>query len=417
VAADVAIPHFRGSSTHVYEVAKNLVKLGNEVHVVSRRVSSTQKGEEKMDGMIIHRFFRGILIPPKRSSFLDVNTHGSYRGSTPRLLWKSYEVYLKTIFPTFIGMQVAKLVKELAIDVILERETSFGAGAIASIITQRPFVLEVIGNRVTSLQLERSAKIIVYSHSILEGLEEKARVAEVTGAVDTEMFSPDPQGGTEIRQRYHLDDRPVIGYVGTFQEWHGLKTLIEAAGLVVGQITEARFFMVGPYFTETKNSVKKAGLEDSFIFTGPVPYDMVPKFMNACDILVAPYDPTKIRSSEQVRTKGLGSPLKVFEYMAVGKPTITTNVQPISDPIKNGSTGILVKPGDSAGLGERILELLRDREQADRMGCAARAAVIANYSWNLVARRIQDILLSAACRNDTRPIQQNRENPEWTRTV
>ncbi len=126
-------------------------------------------------------------------------------------------------------MEVARVVKESSIDLIFERETSFGAGAMASMLTGRPLVLEVIGNRVTGLQLSQSRKIIAYSKGMFEGKEQASKVVLVTGAVDTETFRPDPASGEEVRERYSLGDSPVVGYVGTFQEWHGLSELIEAA--------------------------------------------------------------------------------------------------------------------------------------------------------------------------------------------
>ena len=112
VAADVAVPHFRGSSTHVYELARNLAKLGHEVHVVARRVNSSQPSLETLDGIIIHRFQRGIFFSSRRSSFSDTQAQGSYRGSTSLLIWKLYEAYLKTVFPVYIAVEVARLVRE-----------------------------------------------------------------------------------------------------------------------------------------------------------------------------------------------------------------------------------------------------------------------------------------------------------------
>ena len=285
--------------------------------------------------------------------------------------------------------------KEFGIDLVFERETSFGAGAMASMLTGRPCVLEVIGNRVTGLQLKASRRVIVYSHSFLEGVVEKSKVAQVTAAVDTDLFHPDPQAGARVRSAYSFGSDPVVGYVGTFQEWHGMDELIGAARAVVRAKPEAKFLMVGPYYKATMKKCADAGLGPSFVFTGPVPYEQVPGFMNACDVLVAPYNPSKIQSTEQVRSRGLGSPLKVFEYMAVGKPTITTNVKPISDPIEDGATGVLVDQGDSAALGAKILRLLDDREAAEAMGRAGRASVMSSYSWNLVTDELMRIFRAA----------------------
>jgi glycosyltransferase involved in cell wall biosynthesis len=344
-----------------------------------------------LDGIIIHRFQRGIFFSSRRSSFSDTRARGSYRGNTSTLLWKSYEVYLRTVFPIYIAMEVARVVKESTIDLIFERETSFGAGAIASVLTGRPLVLEVIGNRVTGLQLSRSRKIIAYSRGMFEDKEQASKVVLVTGAVDTETFRPDPASGEEVRARYSLGDSPVVGYVGTFQEWHGLSELIEAAQEILHSRGDVKFLMVGPYYRETQEKVTAAGVSSAFIFTGPIQYEQVPRYMNASDVLVAPYNPERIESTEQVRRHGLGSPLKVFEYMAVGKPVITTDVKPISDPIQDGVTGYLIPPGDSKALCSSILRVLGARPAAEKVGAAGRQSVIANYSWSIVAEQLGGI--------------------------
>jgi glycosyltransferase involved in cell wall biosynthesis len=394
VAADVAVPHYRGSSTHVYELARNLVKLGHEVHVVARRVNSSQPKLETLDGIIVHRFQRGIFFSSRRSSFSDTRAQGSYRGNRSTLLWNSYSAYLRTAFPVYIAVEVAQMVKESMIDLIFERETSFGAGAIASILTGRPLVLEVIGNRVTALQVSRSNRIIAYTSGMFQDRDAAAKVALITGAVDTEMFKPDLSSRKEVRDRYSLGSSPVVGYVGTFQEWHGMSELVGAAQELLQGRDDIRFLMVGPYYTRTQQRVAAAGISRSFIFTGPVQYEQVPNYMNASDVLVAPYNPESIVSTEQVRRHGLGSPLKVFEYMAVGKPVVTTDVKPISDPIQDGVNGYLIPPGNSKALSTAILGILADRQQAESIGAAGRQSVIANYSWTIVAKQLCGIFES-----------------------
>ena len=387
VAADVAVPYYRGSSTHVYELARNLAKMGHEVHVIARRVNSFQPKQETLDGIVVHRFQRGIFFSSRRSSFSDSNARGSYRGDTSLLLWKSYETYLRTVYPVYLAVEVVRLIKQYSIDLVFERETSFGAGAIASRMTGRPYVLEVIGNRVTHLQVSSSRKIIAYTSGMFDK-EASSKVELVSGAVDTETFCPDLNLRSEVRDAYSLGDHPVVGYVGTFQEWHGLDELIEAARKVLESTNDVKFLLVGPYYKATEVKVRAAGLAGSFIFTGPIPYDQVPKYMNASDILVAPYNPDRITSKEQVRKHGLGAPLKVFEYMSVGKPVITTDVKPISDPIENGVTGYLVPPGDSGSLADAIVGILQNPEAARRMGDAARRYITANYSWGLIAQQL-----------------------------
>lgn len=133
----------------------------------------------------------------------------------------------------------------------------------------------------------------------------------------------------------------------------------------------------------------------SFVFTGPVAYDQVPSYMNAADVLVAPYNPDRIQSTEQTRKYGLGAPLKVFEYMSVGKPAITTNIRPISDAVEDGVNGYLIPPGAPGPLGAAILKVLGDKMEAERVGKTARECVVSDYSWSLVAQRLSDIFQAA----------------------
>ena len=157
--------------------------------------------------------------------------------------------------------------------------------------------------------------------------------------------------------------------------------------------------MVGPYYKETQAKVEAAGLGRSFVFTGPIAYVDVPKYINAADVLVAPYNPDKIESTEQVRKHGLGAPLKVYEYMAVGKPVITTDVKPISDPVDDRVTGYLVPPGASDALGTALERMLDSPGSFVEMGALARQSMIANYSWAFLARKLSDIFEAVLSRS------------------
>ncbi|MDA4117651.1 MAG: glycosyltransferase, partial [Thaumarchaeota archaeon] len=97
----------------------------------------------------------------------------------------------------------------------------------------------------------------------------------------------------------------------------------------------------------------------------------------------------------QVRKPPPGSPLKVFEYMAVGKPAVTTDVRPISDPIDDGVTGFLIPPGDAAALELIITRIIDDGTLAKAVGDAARQSVLEHFSWSDVAGQLGSILSSA----------------------
>jgi len=387
VAADVAVPYYRGSSTHVYELARNLAKLGHQVHVVARRVTSSQPKLEVLDGIVVHRYQRGMFFSSTRSSFAQTDAKGSYRGGTPLLVWKSYEAYLMTVFPAYVGVEVARLVKESSIDIIFERESSFGAGVVASYMTSRPLFLEVIGDRYTGAQLKRARKVFAYSSSSVAERLERERLEVTSAAVNPDRFRPDPKAGKEVRKRYAIGDVPVVGYVGSFHEWHGVGEIIDASSLILRHNPLVKILMVGPYYQGVLEAVTKRGMAGSFIFPGAVRYELVPDFMSACDVLVAPYNPSKFSPTGSARKRTLGSPLKLFEYMSVEKPLVSTKVEPVMSVIQDRVTGLLVPAGDSHALAEAILELLEDKNLARRLAKNAKAEVVEKYSWNAVAAR------------------------------
>ena len=387
VAVDVVIPFFRGASTHVYEVARHLTKRGHEVHVISRRINLNQPDYEILDGVHIHRIYRGIIAPLPFSRYQQLEK-GEAQASTG-LLDKIYAGYLFTIFPLYAGVISSHVIKEYDVELIIERETSFGAGAVASTITGRPMILEIIGPRYSRLSFRKSKKILAYTRSMIRKHAPPEKLAFVTAAADLELFKPDPAQRKLTREKHDLQDSVVVGYVGTFAKWHGIEELIDASNRVLKRYSNVQFLMVGPYFKHTKKLTQKRGISNAYVFTGPVPYVDVPKYMNAADILVAPYNPAK---SELRKKYGIGSPLKVFEYMACAKPVITTYVQPITQVVHEGKTGVLVPAGDTEALSEAIINLIEKPSFAERIGKAAREEVEKHYSWEAFAIRLENVL-------------------------
>jgi len=389
VAVDVAVPHVRGASTHIFEVSRHLVQLGHEVHLISRRIHPAQLSYEVLDGVYVHRLYRGIIAPLPLSSYQQLErSEENHLG----LLGKFYESYLFLIYPFYAGLIATRIIKKHDIDVIVERETSFGAGAIASTVTKKPMVLELIGPRYSRLSFKKSMKILAYTKSMIRNPTSLEKLVFVNAAVDVEKFKPNSAHRKFIREKYGFHNSIVVGYVGTFAKWHGIEELVEASTMVLERFSNVRFLMVGPYFQYAEELVHKKRTPGAYVFTGPVSYADVSKYINASDILVAPYNPAK---SELRRKYGIGSPLKVFEYMACGKPVITTSVPPIVQVVENGKTGILVPTGNSLSLAEAIVHLIEEPELRKRIGEVAREKVEKHYSWKTFSLNLEEVLQEA----------------------
>jgi glycosyltransferase involved in cell wall biosynthesis len=201
--------------------------------------------------------------------------------------------------------------------------------------------------------------------------------------VDPLRFHPN-LSGDRIRYKYGLNDRVVVGFLGTFGVWHGIPVLAEAIGPVIKQNNEVHFFLIGDGVLkpEVEQQVKMNGLTDYVTFTGIVPHQEVPEYLASCDILVSPHTPMVDG------TEFFGSPTKLFEYMAMGKGIVASNLGQIGEILGNNQTAILTKPGSVEDIVEGILELASSPELREELGRQAHQEVTKAYTWDQNAARV-----------------------------
>ena len=347
VAPDVPIPSPRGSSVHVRELAQNLSLLGNEVHVICRRNEASEKKEEKMGLYTLHRVNRWILRPgPKFSG------EGTGRSSGSSSLNKIYYLYLLTVFRFYVSLVASRVIAKYKLDFILERETSFGAGGLASLFTGKPMILEIIGPRYSKYSAKRSKKILYYTESMLRDWVDHAKCVPVPAGVNLELFHENAEKRIEIRSALGFDEKAfVLGYVGTFQKWHGIDTLLNSVRKVREKTPDLRLLLIGPNFEAYRSLSEDLGVSGMTKFLGPIEYEAVADYINACDLMLALYEPKK----DPIREKyGMGWPIKILEYMACGKPTISTRVDPVTRIITSPELGFLVDQGNEEDLANTV---------------------------------------------------------------
>jgi glycosyltransferase involved in cell wall biosynthesis len=388
MAPDVAVPHFRGSSTHVYELSKSLAGRGHHVTVVSRRLRRSQPRWEAIGGFETLRTFQGLAFEPPGSSYSA--SHIDREAMSP--VQRVYSWYLRSYRAFQLGAEVATVMSGRGIEIVVERETAFGAGAILSSLLRVPMVLEMIGPKVSTMSLKRASRVLAYSTQMVGGRVPYDRLKVVPAGVNAEMFNPDRRAREKIRSRHGLDGKFVVGYVGTFQAWHGVNELLTAVKKLRPSAGDIKVLLVGPYFAEAMKFAGQLGIGDDSLFVGPVPYESVPEYINACDVLCAPYDP---RLSKLRGERGIGAPLKVLEYMACEKPVVSTDLGPIAEVVEDARTGLLVPPGDVDALAAAIMELKEDPDLSSRIGREARKEVIDKYSWTSLAATLEEILNTA----------------------
>lgn len=211
------------------------------------------------------------------------------------------------------------------------------------------------------------------------GMDEEYIFDSPVGA-DTEKFFPDIDSHW-VREKYGIAaDEKLALYIGQLHSAQHVDLFIKGANIVLHRQPRVKFMIVGEGFLECqlKQLVHTLGLEEKVIFTGAVDHDMVPAYICAADVCVAPF-----RDTEVTRCK---SPLKIAEYMACGKAIVASNVGEVRKML--GGIGVLVEPGDCYDLTEGILKVINDEALGKKLGKAARFRAERKFNWSHTAANL-----------------------------
>ena len=295
-------------------------------------------------------------------------------------------------------------------DVIYQRHVRFSlAGALLARLSGKPLILEYNGSEsffrshwqptafggqlqlCEDAMLAAATRIVVVAEVERElligrGIEPERVVVNPNG-VDVRRF--ERGSGAALRERLGFgSDHFVIGFVGSFGPWHGAKRLAEAFVKVAEELPQARLLLVGegeelPAVRKTLRAEIEAG---RVVLAGRIAPSEIPAHLDACDALASPHVPLP------GDVPFFGSPTKLFEYMAAGRPIVASRLGQIGDVLEHERTALMVEPGDAGQLADALVRLAHDAELRDRIGEAARAEAAERHTWTANAERV----LSAA---------------------
>jgi glycosyltransferase involved in cell wall biosynthesis len=190
------------------------------------------------------------------------------------------------------------------------------------------------------------------------------------------LFNPKIDG-SRIKQKYQLS-YPVIIYHGQLDLGTYPDILLRAVPLITSQFPNLKVLIVGggdklPLLKQLAEELK---ITNNIIFTDYVNQTEIPEYIAAADVAVACFADNEI-------TRGK-SPLKIAEYLAMGKPIVASRVGDI--PKMVGNAGILVAPNDSKDLAESIIALLNNSEKRSELGHLARLRAEQIYNWSQISK-------------------------------
>jgi len=288
--------------------------------------------------------------------------------------------------------------------VVKPRAGSFGYGLLAKWVTGKKLVLDIddwetgffrdyslIGKILNSLQIWNMDSILYTSLlSHMTGFAEAITVSNTFlqkrfGGVliphfrDTEEFDPARFGRTSIRERLGLQGKQVVMFMGTVKMHKGINTLIAAFDRLKNP--DFVLMLVGANPRIQKKLPKRSYLK----VEGPQPFEKVPEFLAAADLVAIMQRQSSASAKGQL-------PAKIFDAMAMAKPIIATAVSDLPKVLSGGCGLVISDNADE--LAHAIKTIFGDPALAEKMGQAARRKCVEEYSYQAASPALAAVFKS-----------------------
>lgn len=175
----------------------------------------------------------------------------------------------------------------------------------------------------------------------------------------------------------------IAGFTGTPYEYNGRDILLELAR----RNPEMHFVSVGgrPEQLEPMRSYRQEHGLDNVTLVEHQPHSRIPVFLKSFDCCLLPL------TADIKRTVRYATPLKLFEYLAAGRPIVASDLPSLSHFLTHGDNALLVPPGSPEAFGSALERLKTDPELRRALSRSARRHA-GQFTWSKRARRVLDFL-------------------------
>lgn len=374
-----------GEKTHNDSVIKAFEGLGIDVFRLEpgNPVDKNDSGEVSLDRK--RRFYQAL------------------KGALPQWVTDYLRDFYNILHDFRFKKKILVKIDEIRPDMIFERITDFHISGVKAALSRCvDYVVEVhethdalkYKQRMNFLlyrmyvwrYVVRHATLVVVVSEMLRkqvvsnGVEE-SRVIVLPNAVDLDTFSV--KGSRDaMRASLGLGNEIVIGFVGGMHPYHGIQFLPEVCARLLEKDADVHFLIVGPFgrmpggMAAYKEELESRGLADRFTLTGGVAINEVPDYIEAMDITIMP------------DSNDYGSPLKIFEYGAMRKPTVAPKYGPICEVLVHGEDSLLFEPRSIEGIVSSLHELASNPGLRTALADSLFEKVHENHTWEVNARRL-----------------------------
>ena len=234
--------------------------------------------------------------------------------------------------------------------------------------------------------------IICLSYPFKKFLEQKKVPSEkifvVKESIDVDFFH---KKNSDIRRRYNVpEDKVLIMFHGAIEKCKGIEVLIEAAEKLFMRNDRIYFMIVGDgsSLKQIKRSVEKRCLKDRFIFTGWIPFEQMPDYVNAADMGIA------LRSVNMANHFVVTTAL--LQYWACQKPLLVPSLEAIKEVVVDGENAVVFEVGNSIDLMEKIEHMLEIEDKWPSIGKAGRKVAERLFEKEKIGSEIANVITDLA---------------------
>lgn len=297
------------------------------------------------------------------------------RRLRPQLVYERYSLFL------FVTVWMAR---RRGLPIILEMNDSTLSDRV------RPLRLTKLARRIEGWCLRNCTGLVFISGEFRRQAETAygtiAPSVISPNAADLRRFDPLRFDREQLRVERGLAGRVVCGHIGAFAHWHGMDTFVEAVAAHLGEAPQLTMVLVGDGRTlpAIRALVEERGLSDRILLPGRVAHEHVAEWIACMDYAV-------LADSNEY-----GSPMKVFELMAMGVALVAPDYPPVAEVIDDGGTGWLFPRRDTAACVRRVIELAPLAEERRRVGAAARDYIVRERQWRNNAEQLLTLVPTGA---------------------
>ncbi len=387
----------------VQKFITSLAGAGHAVHLVCRNLSG-RPCHERTDHVTIHRL---PCLKNKRLNYV-ANFPAFFN---PFWIWRILRVVAQhkarliivRDIPLVLAARLAASIRRVPLIIDMAENYpamtrhiwEYGTARVTDVFVRNPILVRLV--EIMSIRLADHVFVVVEESKLRLALDgcrpEKISVLMNTPPMQTATKPRVDSGSNSLARGAGY----VAMYVGGLEHGRGLDVVLRSVPAILRELPSFRLVIVGARGAEEnlRAIATRLRINSSVVFTGWIPHREMLTLLQASDVCIIPHRPSAHTNTT--------IPNKLFEYMAAGKPVISSDLAPVRRVIEQEGCGLILRELSPAEI-VKCLRRMSDPKTRTLIGEKGRQAVLRQYNWEASETRLLDVVGRFALRRSQRSV-------------